>query len=191
LRTFLVFFGGLLVGCGGRALPQRGDGLPSQGGDSSAGAESSDGGGDSSAGAESSDEGIVSGGGGASIDAAPRCTVPDASRAASPDEHSQYCVCTPQGAQGQMLLWECYGPSPTAAKPQATCMYTNTDPGTNNGSCFVIWTQCSDGSDYSITCINSDCYCLVKGQRTTILEPRDSCPESKTDANALCGWNLQ
>jgi hypothetical protein len=130
-------------------------------------------------------------GGGAPFDAAPSCDTPDASRPATASEGAAYCVCTsmPFGPPN----WKCYGPAQDtdAGKPSPTCESLNSQPGTGSGSCRVTWGSCTDGGIYEIACVDSDCVCLVNGSTTAILEPRESCPQSKSDINALCGWNLQ
>lgn len=128
----------------------------------------------------------TSGGG---VGPGPACDTPGERRPAAPSEMAQYCICSPMGED--LLIWECYGPPPSAPTPQATCNYTTVQPGTGNGSCVVSWEHCSDGQVYSLSCIDSVCYCLVQGQVTVNLEPLQSCPESEADLNSLCGWNLQ
>jgi hypothetical protein len=103
-----------------------------------------------------------------------------------PGENAQYCVCTQESS---FLVWNCYGPSPTAPKPQTSCSQTFVNPG-GQGSCLVNWLSCSDGKVYSLSCVNMSCYCLVDGAAAVTLEPLATCPESKSAINSLCGWQL-
>lgn len=118
----------------------------------------------------------------------PSCDDAGARRDASPAEMSQYCVCTPKGEE--FLVWECYGPSPSTPKPNASCPYTTVNAG-NDGSCYVSWEKCSDGQVYAISCVDTYCWCLVQGIETVQLEPMQGCPEDKNTLNQLCGWELQ
>lgn len=118
------------------------------------------------------------------------CDSVGARRPATPSEMAEYCICT--AVAEEVVVWVCYGPSPTAVEPDATCLYTTVDPGTGDGSCYVSWKNCSDGQIYGMTCVDHDCHCLVEGTYTSVnLEPRDACPETKADLDALCGWSLQ
>ena len=100
------------------------------------------------------------------------------------DEKAKYCVCEKD------LLWRCYGPAPDDTQAQAACSDVLVNQG-SNGSCLVIWQACSDGKLYSVSCVDRLCYCLIQGEPTAELEPRDSCPESLTDFNETCGWQLK
>jgi hypothetical protein len=102
---------------------------------------------------------------------------------------TQYCVCTPMGEDD--LIWECYGPSPSAPKPETTCSYTSVNGGTGQGSCYVSWEKCSDGQVYAVSCVETNCWCIVQGLMTALLEPMEACPEDKATLNMLCGWELQ
>ena len=115
--------------------------------------------------------------------------MPGQQRPAMPCEMAQVCICTPMGAEKS--VWDCYGPSPSAPKPQATCNSTTVNPGTGQGSCYVSWQDCSDGHVYAIDCVETSCECLVQGQVTELLAPSSTCPEKKSDLNMLCGWDLQ
>lgn len=120
------------------------------------------------------------------------CDPPDASRPATSGENAAYCVCTLMGPpMGQQLqTWECYGPSPSQPQPNPTCSYTFGNPG-GSGSCLTIWSKCSDGKEYVVSCVDRTCDCLIDGEIVVRLEPRDVCPLNKADVNADCGWAIQ
>jgi hypothetical protein len=118
----------------------------------------------------------------------PACDDAGIRRAATPAEMAQYCLCTAMGEDE--LVWECYGPSPSAPKPQATCAYTTVNPGSGQGSCSVTWENCSDGKVYGVLCIESYCQCTVQGMASTQLGPMQTCPEDKGTLDSLCGWDL-
>jgi hypothetical protein len=174
---------GFLLGCGGRAGSSR---PPPAAEDTLEGSPGDAGGADAPGRSGTSEGGNVSGG---SPGLGPICDSAGTRRPATAAEMSQYCVCE---SMAEDLIWECYGPSPSASKPQATCMYTDVNPGTGQGSCFVNWSSCSDGNVYSFTCIDHVCNCFVQGKQTMFaIEARDTCPESKQELDTLCGWDLQ
>jgi hypothetical protein len=183
MKVLLIFtlLGALACGCGGRAKEPGAVVSSSSGGTGSVNAGSAD---DGSADAGSS--GAVSGG---NPGPPPACVQAGTRRSATSAEMAQYCLCSPVG--GDELAWECYGPSPTAARPETTCTYTSVNQGTGQGSCSVSWEKCSDAQVYAILCIDSYCQCTVQGIPTAMLAPMQTCPESKADLNALCGWKLQ
>lgn len=116
------------------------------------------------------------------------CSDAGARRDADPSESAQYCICTPMGEES---VWDCYGPSPSAPKPNATCKRTTVDEGTGDGSCLVQWESCSDGQLYAVSCIDGACYCMVQGEITVYLPALQSCAQDKPSINSLCGWDLQ
>jgi hypothetical protein len=129
------------------------------------------------------------GGGGPPPDGGPSaegCTTPGAKRPAAPAEKAEYCVCE----QRSTLRWVCYGPDPNSPRPNPSCPGGSALPDAN-GSCLVSWLGCSDNRVYQISCIGGKCVCMVQGEVTVLLEPLTACPTSKSDANKLCGWNLQ
>jgi hypothetical protein len=112
-------------------------------------------------------------------------------RDAMPNESAQYCVCEVALPTNTWLIWRCYGPPPGSPNPSPKCNYEDFTPGTGNGSCWANWASCSDGQNYSLSCADRICSCLVNGHRTPVqIEPRDTCPPDQAGLNALCGWNL-
>jgi hypothetical protein len=176
------------TGCGGHSAspPDTGDTDGSAGGTTTSGTANDGHAGTAVFGGGSSG-GEPPGEGGAD-DAQPSnaCDVAGERRDASPAEGAQYCVCE-QASAG--LIWRCYGPSPTAPIPSASCASGSASPGTGDGSCLVNW-SCADGRLFQVSCVDGACYCLVQGVITTDLAPLDSCPVTEADANTLCGWNL-
>lgn len=186
-----------LLGCGSEAPPSGGE---VGGGMSTSGSASASGGSSRSA-ASSGGPASSAGGGGQWSDAGPSaqivCTTQGQRRTATPTENAQYCVCEPvsrtEGTQTTTwLVWSCYGASPRTPTPSPTaCSFIDTNPG-SGGSCWANWSSCSNGENYSLTCIDRDCRCMVDGRSTTVLvEPRDSCPPDKATLNSLCGWNVR
>jgi hypothetical protein len=201
----LVVAAALIAACGGQRTDSGGGGMVS--GSGGGGMVSGSGGGGvvsgSDSGSTSGGATSASAGGGPQwTDAGPPaqivCTTQGQRRDATAEENAQYCVCEPvsqvEGTQTTTwLLWSCYGPSPSTPKPSpTTCTFTDVNPGSGDGSCWVNWSSCSNGKNYSFSCVDHYCKCLVQGASTTVfVEPRNSCPEDKASLNALCGWNLQ
>jgi hypothetical protein len=101
---------------------------------------------------------------------------------------AEYCVC--EAAEDIGKVWRCYGPSPDAPRPKASCSWTFVQPG-DAASCFVSWSECSDAHIYSLSCVNEFCVCLVDGNVGAELEPGTRCPEGLGELNDLCGWSLR
>lgn len=116
------------------------------------------------------------------------CTIGDRRDAMGPEAaEAKYCVCEAEDAVGK--VWRCYGPAAGAPRPKADCSWSFVQPG-DAASCFVSWSECSDGRVYSLSCVNRFCVCLVNGKAGAELEPGTRCPEEVSQLNELCGWSL-
>ncbi len=181
----LVALAALAVACGGHTVDQ-----PTQ--DPSSGSSNpSDSGSSGSSTAPFTTMTGAAGGMQAGPDGAPPpdavCSAVGDRRNATPSEMAQYCVCEKDLTY---LLWRCYGPSPSAPSPQASCTETLVNPG-SQGSCLVDWHMCSDGKTYALSCTGgAECYCLIDSRIAVTVPPMDMCPESKPELNKLCGWQL-
>jgi hypothetical protein len=107
-------------------------------------------------------------------------------RTARPDEKSQYCVCHDDGR------WVCFGPSPDKVeRTQVRCASLLAQPPHGDPeSCLSVWSNCSNGRVYGLSCIDGSCACLVNNAFTAELEPRATCPRTLEEMNADCGWKL-
>jgi hypothetical protein len=138
---------GLIMGRGAHAQPNARDAASS---DIGSGTTSDAFASESTSGASSTlEEGGPHAGG--SSEPGPRCDTVGTRRMAMATEMAEYCIC--KLVAEETLVWVCYGPSPTAQRPQATCLYTTVNPGTGSGSCLVNWSNCSDGKIYGFNCV--------------------------------------
>ena len=166
-------------------------GVAGLGGGGGAGAAGGEAGSAGSGGGESSSAGSGAGSTEAGPSADLQCETTGQRRNATPAESAQYCVCEVVSPADDSLIWRCYGPAPGSPTPSPKCTYEDANQGTGTGSCWVNWASCSDGQNYSLSCADQSCSCLIDGRRTTIqVEPRDSCPMDLNGINAVCGWNL-
>ena len=120
-------------------------------------------------------------------------------RQARPGEFASYCLCEEREYQGGLkLLWSCYGANPSDPEPfggvhgapEAKCDNFFRHGG-GAGSCLAIWSECTDDHQYSVSCVDDSCLCLVDGTAKATIESRDCCPSTGDEVNTACGWDLR
>ena len=116
------------------------------------------------------------------------CQDAGAERPANPAERSQYlCLCRDGEGARMGVLWA-VSDGPRAHRE--VYIPNGKHTGTEEGSCYVSWEMCSDNQVYAVSCVETYCECLVQGVPTVLLQPSETCPESQSEINTLCGWAL-
>lgn len=175
-RAFLAMLAVLADACGGQAsTTDRKSPPPSTGGNRDTEQHAPDG---SPAGTGGD------GGEPATVDAAPRC-IPGEERKAMPGEGAAYCIC-PEDTS----LWTCYGPDPTRSGDTDVGCETEFSIGSTSEGCTQSYSSCDDGRTYVVSCASGFCVCAIDSETVAALEPGATCPDSLSDANELCGWEL-
>jgi hypothetical protein len=114
------------------------------------------------------------------------CEPVGSKRAGRPTDEYQYCVCEKDGG------WTCYGPNPSKVETKRVRCGSVLEHPTLGvpESCLYIWSNCTSGRTYTVSCIDGFCWCLVNNESMAELEPRTKCPRTPEEVNTSCGWNL-